>query len=229
MTVIMIEVFRILKGKWFWLSALFTVVTLWAGIGPDSYWLLQGSQMESAWLFQNAFTSSVNAISLPLLAALPGAALTRKELGSGSLRGILFRINMRKYLFSRVISLLFSSMAAQCIGAGGFILAISFLAAEFYFPLNFLIARVICAAVFAVVGSFGALLTRDTTCAYAVPIALCFALTMLRARFMIDAEFIDLLCWLSGAPDKLLFMGAVLVLLITGYIIFLYQEVRRNV
>lgn len=224
-----IEIFRILKSKWFWLSASITVVTLWAGIGPDSYWLLQGAEMESAWLFQNAFTSSMNAIALPLLAALPGAALVRKELGSGSVRSVLFRIGMRKYLFSRVASLLLSSVAAQLIGAGCFIMILGFLATDVSFPITYLTARLICTAVFSVVGSFGALLTKDMTCAYAVPIASCFALSMLRSRFMIEAEYIDPLCWLSGTPDKLLFMGVTLVLLLNGYTLFLRREVKRNV
>ena len=229
MTAFILEVFRILKSKWFWLSASITVVTLWAGIGPDSYWLLQGAEMESAWLFQNAFTSSMNAIALPLLAALPGAALARKELSSGSVRSVLFRIGTRKYLFSRVASLLLSSVAAQLIGAGCFIMILGFLATDFSFPITYLTARLICTEVFSVVGSFGALLTKDTTCAYAVPIASCFALSMLRSRFMIEAEYVDPLCWLSGTPDKLLFMGVTLVLLLIGYTLFLRREVKRHV
>ena len=229
MTAFIIEVFRILKSKWFWLSAAITVVTLWAGIGPDSYWLLQGAEMESTWLFQNAFTSSMNAIVLPLLAALPGAALAYKEIRSGSVRSVLFRVGMRRYLFSRIFSLLFASVLSQLLGALCFIIIIGILSVDLAFPMTYLLARLLSAAIFAVVGSFGALLTKDTTCAYAVPIASCFALSMLRSRFMIEAEFIDPLCWLSGAPEKLLFMGVTLVLLLNGYTLFLRREVKRHV
>ncbi len=229
MTAFIIEVFRILKSKWFWLSATITVVTLWAGIGPDSYWLLQGAEMESAWLFQNAFTSSMNAIALPLLAALPGAALVQKEIRSGSVRSILFRVGMRRYLFSRVFSLLLVSVLSQLLGTLCFIIIIGIQTVDFAFPAACLWARLLSATIFAVVGSFGALLTKDTTCAYAIPIALCFALSMLRSRFMVEAAFLDPMCWLTGTPDKLLFMGVTLILLLTGYTLFLCREVKRNV
>ena len=224
-----LEILRMIKGKRFFLSAMLTAAVLWAGIGPDSYWLLQGAEMDVTRLLQNALTSSMNAIALPLLAALPGAALPYQEIRSGAVRNILFRVGMRRYILSRVLSQLFVSAAAQLLGTGGFLLLLGCLTADFAFPAARLLARVLCAAIFTVVGSFGALLTKDATCAYAVPVALCFALSMLRSRFMVEAVLLDPLCWLTGKPDMLFFLCAALSVLVCGYALFLHREVKRNV
>ena len=72
-------------------------------------------------------------------------------------------------------------------------------------------------------------MTKDTTCAYAIPAAMCFALSMLRSRFMAEAAFLDPLCWLTGNTALLPGLCGLLFLLTAVYIGFLYRGVKRNV
>lgn len=223
------ELGRQFRSRWFWISAVLTICALWAGLGTESWWLLHGAEMEAFGLLENTLTGSSNSLALPLLSALPCAAAARREINSGAVRHILFRCGLRAYLCSRTAVLLLVSVSAQAAGTAAFILLINVLAVTPAFPVHLFCARMLCTAVFALLGSLGALVTKDTTCAYAVPAAICFALSMLRSRFMAEAAFLDPLCWLTGNAALLPGLCGLLFVLTVVYISFLCREVKRNV
>lgn len=215
------------KGPWFWVSSLLTVATLWLGLGAEGDHLLQGMEAEGAWLMELAYTASLNLIALPLLATLPAASAARRELASGSLRTILFRCGMSRYLMSRAVSLIVVSVLSQLAGMMGFSILLAGLTGQFSFSADLVMVRLACTTWFALIGSMGALLMRDAVCAYVTPMVLCFSMSMLRSRFWIEAEYLDPAYWLSGQSD--LALCVVVGLTLCGYIVYLYREVRRNV
>ena len=199
-------------------------------MGPDSYWLLHGADMDAGWLLETTFTSSANALALPILAALPGAAQARKEISSGAVRGILFRCGMPSYILIRVMNLLLVTVIAQGLGLALFLAVVVLCAETVTISLiSFVIARLLTTMVFAILGSLGALVTRDTICAYAVPVAIGYAANMLRTRFWVSAEWLDSLCWLTGSGPMLRVIGVVLLIAIVGYAVILRREVKRHV
>ena len=215
------------KGPWFWLSSLLTIATLWLGLGAEGDYLLEGMEAEGAWLTELAYTASLNLIALPLFATLPAASASRRELANGSLRAILFRCGMPRYLMSRAVSLIVVSVLSQLVGMMGFAIRLAGFTGQFSFSVDLVMARLVCTTWFALIGSMGALLMRDTVCAYVTPIVLCFSMSMLRSRFWIEAEYLDPAYWLSG--QSYLALCVVVLLTLCGYIAYLYREVRRNV
>ena len=131
-------------------------------------------------------------------------------------------------MMSRVLSLLIVAGLAQFIGLLGFALLVS-LSGQFIFPLPLVASRMLCAMGLALVGSAGALLVRDTVCAYVMPVVLCFSMSMLQARFWLEAKYLDLLVWLSGDPVEIGVLAGLVLVLSLGYGAYLYREVRRNV
>lgn len=222
------EILARCKNPWFLISVFLTVGSLWTGLGTGSYDLLHGTGVDGGALMEEACTASLNLLCLPLLAALPASSAARKELASGAFRNVLFRCGTRRYLMSRVLSLLIVAGLAQFIGLLGFALLVS-LSGQFIFPLSLVASRMLCAMGLALVGSAGALLVRDTVCAYVMPVVLCFSMSMLQARFWLEAKYLDLLVWLSGDPVEIGVLAGLVLVLSLGYGAYLYREVRRNV
>lgn len=215
------------KGPWFWLSSLLTIATLWLGLGAEGDYLLEGMEAEGTWLMELACTASLNLIALPLLATLPASSSVRREVANGSLRTILFRCGMMRYLMSRTVSLIVVSILSQLIGMMGFTMLLAGMTGQFVVLANLMTARLVCTTWFALIGSAGALLMRDTVCAYVTPMVLCFSMSMLRSRFWIEAEYLDPAYWLSG--QSYLALCVVVLLTVCGYVAYLYREVRRHV
>lgn len=223
------ELYRCAKNKWFYIAALLTVFALFLELGEEIYWLAHGSQMEISYLFERALTGRGNALSLPLLAALPCSAAAWREISGGAARNTLFRCGMRAYLASRATTLVLCSVASQIVGMGIFSAILSVITGGAALPVNLLVARLLSAAVFALIGSIGAFLSRDATSAYIMPVVMCFALSMIRKRFMVGAIFIDPFCWLQGGKNMLVFLGFLLISLLLIDVLLLYREVKRSV
>lgn len=216
-------------NRWFYITILLTVAALWLGLGTESYWLLHGAEMDLGWLLDTTFTSSSHALSLPILASLPGAAAVWKEINSGTVRNILFRIGMRWYILTRVMNLLVITVLAQCVGSFFFLLLIGLCTGGWVIPFHYISARLLSTVFFALLGSLGALLTKDTTCSYAVPVAIGFALSMLCSRFLPEAEWLDPVCWLYGDPSMMGMLLLVLFIITLIYMMILKQEVKQHV
>ena len=105
-----------------------------------------------------AYTASLNLIALPLLATLPAASASRRELANGSLRVILFRCGMPRYLMSRAVSLIVVSVLSQLVGMMGFAVLLAGFTGQFSFSVDLVMARLVCTTWFALIGSMGALL-----------------------------------------------------------------------
>ena len=214
--------------RWFFLSAALTVCALWAGLGPESYWLLRGGRQEISWLMEKALAANANALSLPLLSVLPAGAQARKELSGGAVRNILFRCGTGKYLASRTVSLMLSAVLTQCLGVAGFA-ALLRIFTDGSFSAGLIAPRLLSAIIFALTGSAGALVTRDAACGYVIPAAVCFSLSMLRSRFWTGAAWLDPVRWLAGGGGMVLFLTVLLAVLAGGYLLLLYWEVCKNV
>lgn len=229
MKALWIEIVEKTKSKWFLVSAVLTSLTLWLGMGAESSRLLHGVQYDSHWLIEISFTAKLQLIALPLLSTLPASATARREIACGVVRNILFRCGMKEYVFSRTATLVIMSILPQFVGITGFIALLYIFTDRASISVTLIVARILCAALFAIVGSFGALVTKDSVCAYVLPVVICFSLSMLRSRFLIEAEFLDPLCWLSGSCDMLTMLLVLLGVMLCGYIVFIYYEVRRSV
>ena len=218
---------RLLRGKMFWAAVLLTVFALWTELGSEIYWLLHGAQLSFAGLAEKALTGEGSLLSLPLLAALPSAALARQELSGGAVSAILFRCGRAKYLISRFFSVLFGALFSQAVGILLFMSILTALLSPEPFSAALLGARMLSSAIFALAGGFAALLTKDAVSACAVPVVLCFSCSMLQARFWTEAVFLDPLSWLKG--ESFLFPTALLISFSLLYLACLSREVKRYV
>jgi len=219
-----------IRNKWFGITILATIVCLWLDLGTDTYWLLHGGAMNITDLLIKALEGRGSALSLPLLSALPCAGNALRELSSGATRPAVFRSGRTAYIVGKVTAVLFVSILAQAVGVILFcVLLLVFCPLEtFAFPVAMIKAWLLSTTIFAFIGGIGALIAKDTVCAYVIPTAMCFALTMLASRFFTDVKYLSPLSWLSGE-------GAIplLCMLLAGitalYIAVLSIEVRRYV
>lgn len=229
MRTLLLEVCIKIRNKWFFISALLTTAALWMGMGSESSFIINGAQPDSHRLIELSFTANLNLISLPFLSALPVSSSPRKELACGAARNILFRCGMQHYLFSRTAVLIVISTLTQFTGIMAFVSLLGAITGKMAFPVKLTLARLICSALFSLMGSFGAMLTRDSACAYVIPVAVCFSLSMLQSRFLIEAEYLDPLCWLSGSQTMLFLLSILFTAALCGYTAYLYREVKKNV
>ena len=223
------EFLRLMKKPAFLLAVFFTAGALWIGIGTDAQWLIQGAFTESLPVLDLTFKSKANALSLPLLSALPSAAAVWKEFSSGSVRNVLFRSGKTKYYFSRCAVLPLSALSAQLLGILLFLVLVGALTGDFRFPASLILPRLLMTMTFALSGGIGAVIARDSACAYVIPVTLCFSLTILKARFFFNIQALDPLVLLSGAAGTLPILLGLLFLFFFGFLFILMREVRNYV
>ena len=223
------ELLRLMKKPAFFLAAFLTLGALWIGIGTDTQWLIQGAMTESQFVLAQAFSSKANALSLPLLSALPSAAAVWKELSGGSVRNVLFRSGKTTYFFSRCTVLPLSALSAQLLGILLFLVLVGALTGDFRFPASLILPRLLMTMTFALSGGIGAVIARDSACAYVIPVTLCFSLTILKARFFFNIQALDPLVLLTGAAGTLPILLGLLFLFFFGFLFILMREVRNYV
>jgi hypothetical protein len=212
---ILLDIRHALKNIWLSIAVLAVVVSFWLDLGTDAFWLLRGGEKDPMELLRKALSGSGSAISLPLLASLPCAASAWQELQAGAARLAVFRCGRFAYVSGKLIAVLFMAALAQAIGLMiflGMLLMIS-PAADTLFPGSALLARLLAAMFFSAVGGAGALIAGDAVSAYAIPIALCFALSMISSRFLISVRLANPLNWLKGDPKAI---GLLILLIISA-------------
>jgi len=212
---ILLDIRHALKNIWLSIAVLAVVVSFWLDLGTDAFWLLRGGEKDPMELLRKALSGSGSAISLPLLASLPCAASAWQELQAGAARLAVFRCGRFAYVSGKLIAVLFMAALAQAIGLMiflGMLLMIS-PAADTLFPGSALLARLLAAMFFSAVGGAGALIAGDAVSAYAIPIALCFALSMISSRFLISVRLANPLNWLKGDPQAI---GLLILLIISA-------------
>ena len=209
MNALITESRRRLLSFWFFFTIFLTLLTLYSEKRGD--------------------VTSLTLLSLPLLSALPASSAVQKELSNGYVRPVVFRIGMKRYLLSRLFSLLISSMLAQLAAVLLFIpfSKIRFLMVDFSFMK--VLARMLTAGVFALLGSMGAVLTHDTACAYVMPMVLCFSLSLIRSRFLPEKQFLDPVRWLSGEGFSVLIPGSLFVLSCFVFLFYITKKVKQYV
>ena len=231
MRMILYDFRRALRSIWFYIALAASVASLWMDLGTDSYWVLHGSIVDPMEMLAKALSGSGSALSLPLLASLPYSANAFQELSSGAARMAVFRSGRTAYIISKLLSTIFAAALSQASGVllfTGLLLA-ACPAAVTPFPAHMLISRLLSAIVFSIAGGTGALLSKDTVSAIAVPTAMSFTLFMLSARFFTGVWLINPLSWLTGEIDTILFLCIFLLVMAALYVVILRKEVLRYV
>ena len=207
------------KNIWFTLSILALVISLWLDIGTEAYWLLHQEVVDPFELFSKAMSGNGSVISLPLLASLPCAASAWQELNAGAARLAVFRCGRFTYITGKLISVLIMAALAQVIGLLFFLGMLMMICpvADTPFPGLVLLARLLTVMFFSAVGGAGALVAKDAVSAYAIPIALCFALSMISSRFLISVRLANPLNWLKGDPQAI---GLLILLIVSASVIY---------
>lgn len=224
------DICRFLKNRWFYFAVIFTVVILWFDLWSEEDILLYGNQQDTAALLSELLGRKGTLLSLPLLAALPYSASIFQEMSTGAVRYAIFRCGYRVYLFSKMAAILLSAVLSQFAGLVIFSMAASFLAGTWiFFPAQLVLQRMLAASIFAMVGSVGAILSRDVVSAYIIPVMLVFALTMFQSRFFFEAEYLNPAAWLSNSTCALPFLAVLCVCMILLSWILTALEVRKYV
>lgn len=231
MRMILYDFLRVLKSIWFYIAFATTVVNLWVDLGPDSYWVLHGGIIDPMEMLAKALSGSGSALSLPLLASLPCSANAFLELSSGAVRMAVFRSGRTAYISSKLFSMIFAAALSQLSGVllfTGMLLATGSGTVS-PFPAHMLLARLLSAIVFSIVGGTGALLSGDAVSAIAVPTAMSFALFMLSARFFVGVRFIDPMSWLTGEADTILSLCIFISAVAALFAVVIRREMLRYV
>ena len=207
-----------LKSFWFSIAVLAAIVGFWLDLGTDAFLLLRGGGVDPMDLLRKALSGAGSVISLPLLASLPCAASAWQELNAGAARLAVFRCGRFSYISGKLIAVLTMAALAQVIGLMIFlgILLMICPVADTPFPGLALLARLLTAMFFSAVGGAGALIAKDAVSAYAIPIALCFALSMISSRFFISVRLANPLNWLKGDPQAI---GLLILLIISASVL----------
>lgn len=229
MKAVLSESIRLLRNRWFYLSAIVTVLVLWMDLCPHMD-MLQGSKKdEIVHLLADILSGKGNLLSLPLLSVLPCAAGVCQEVNTGVARYAIFYGGYRRYVLSKVTALLLSALLSQLVGVTIFSGTVSWIAGFFALaPAPLIMQRLLLASCFAMLGYISALLTGDAVSAYVMPLVFVFTLSMFRSRFFFGAAYMDPVMWLSakGLAIPLVFTAFLLLtalsLLLTGW------EVRRH-
>ena len=219
MGVILSDFRHCVKNIWFTLSILVLVISLWLDIGTEAYWLLHQEVVDPIELFSKALLGNGSVISLPLLASLPCAASAWQELNAGAARLAVFRCGRVSYITGKLIAVLFMAALAQVIGLMFFLGMLLMICPSVHapFPILALLARLLTAMFFSAVGGAGALVAKDAVSAYVIPIALCFALSMISSRFLISVRLANPLNWLKGDPQAI---GLLILLIVSASVIY---------
>jgi hypothetical protein len=215
-------------------TAALTFWALWMDLGTTGSLLLSGDP-GLTFDFQSTLALALagpgNALSLPLLAALPAAAEALDELSCGAARMAVFRCGRPRYMFGQLIACLFLALLGQALGLillSAALAALTVQGAE-PFPWGPIAARMLAAGCFALIGGSGALLTGDSVNAYAVPTALSFTLVTLSDRFLPGVSYVHPLSWLAGGKVALVLLLFLLGAISGMYLTLLSREVKRYV
>ncbi len=227
------EILRVLKGRWFLISILGTALFLWTGIGSESYFVLNDSEhmFNVSVILRRALVSESSMLSLPALAALPAAASALLELRCGAARNAVFRAGRKSYLFGKLLSLLVSALLAQLAGIVLFTLILfsaggAFAASDVSALWEPIAARLAVSGAYACMGAIFALASGTSAAAYVAPMAVCYALIMISARFLIDVPYINPTDWLIG--DSAFLVSSILcAVCAVMFLLVLKREMRK--
>ena len=230
MRMILYDFLRVLKSIWFYIAFATTVVSLWMDLGPDSYWVLHGDIMDPMEMLAKALSGSGSALSLPLLASLPCSANAFLELSSGAVRMAVFRSGRTAFISSKLLDDFCCCTVPAIRGAFVYRDAAGYRSRYgISVPGTMLLARLLSAIVFSIVGGTGALLSGDAVSAIAVPTAMSFALFMLSARFFVGVRFIDPMSWLTGEADTILSLCIFISAVAALFAVVIRREMLRYV
>lgn len=232
------ELYRMLRGRWFWLTVLGTAVCLWLGLGSNSWEMIRHGYFgnEILELLKTALTGQSSVLLLPALAALPAANNALNEIRCGAMRMRVFRVGRRHYRVGKLAVCTLGAMLSQLLGMMLFygvlwamyaahgvanVIALTSI-------LSMITARLLAAGAYACLGAMIALWTDASASAYVAPMAACFTLKLLGSRFFIDVPYVDPSDWLAGSNFAL---GLTLILCVGMLILFdivLRKEMRKN-
>lgn len=210
------------------MKALFTEV--WIKLKTRWFFLCAGLTVLVLFMTNDRMSDNLTLLSLPLIAALPASASLRREAASGSLRTSLFRLGYGACLFCKTGALLLVTALSFLLGLGLWALLYRLTVSPFL-PVSLAqtAGRLLFCLVFSLVGSFGALLIRDSISAYVLPVTLTFALSMIRSRFLVDARFMDPSWWISGEKEALFFLAGMLIIMTGAYSVYVSRLLKNNV
>lgn len=207
-----------------------SVFCLWLGLGSDAPWILRGMDIDISSALLTSLNSPGHLLSLPLLAALPASAAAYRELRCGVARLAVFRCGRRLYILGKLIAVLLLAPLTQLMALLLFmgLLHGLHLPCSEPLPLGAITARLLFTSMSALTGSIAALATWDEMCAYAIPVAACFSVSMLASRFLLQVPLLNPAVWLSGGTQALLLVTGFVILLTVTYSLQLYKEVWRR-
>lgn len=217
------DVLHCLRGRWFWAACVLSGLCLWFGLEGISPFSLRDQDVQVvADAVGMAFTSKISRVSLPLVSALPCAGMALSQLQSGAFRPAVFRCGFSGYSWGKIFSSGLGAMLSQLLASGVF--CAFFLTAPNW---RLLLSRLLAACLFAQLGGIAALVSGDAVVAYVTPVAVCFSLELLQARFFTGWELLSPAAWLTGAHIGLCAVLAAVGCGI-GYAV-LRRELRRRV
>lgn len=233
------EIWRVFLAKWFWFASIGTVIFLWLGLGSESYYMLQSSEipLDMLGLLQTTMTSESTALSLPALAALPAAAVALAEMRTGIFRAKVFRAGRCSWRTGKIGACMVSAVLSQLLGVLIFIGVLfgltlkngsveeSAVEGALWGAIG---ARLLASVAFACFGSTIAVLTGSSASAYVAPMAACFTLKLLGSRFFLDVQYIDPLEWMSGDKNAIKLLLILCVIMIIAQDLALRREMKRH-
>lgn len=234
---------RALCGRWFIIAAVASALALYMSIGNDTYTMAhmwRHAEEAEHWRFtltrllKKGMLGEFGAMTLPALAALPFAAQPLKDIRCGAIRPAMFRSGRAAWALGKASACMLSGMLTQLVAVllleaalhAAMLLHEGRLfpageSAELIVPLA---ARMLCGGMWACAGCAIALLTETSAAAYVAPMCLCYALTMIGARFFPEIALLMPINWLTGGMWLPLILAA---LLAVAVLLTLRREVYR--
>ena len=244
MFILLSDLRRAVKGRWFLIAVFASAVVLWAsadspqwGIRDLLYGAGDGDSSELAAFLHSALQGPLGLLLLPALSALPYGAQALYEIRSGAFRPAIFRAGKTAYIAGLTLACAAAGMLAQLfafallaapMGLASFLLADGqWLPLEAIVPcLRPLLGRMLLGGGWAMLGHILALVTETASAAIIAPLCLCYALTMTGTRFFPDLWMLSPLNW-QDAP--LLAQTLILAALGIAAVITQNREVQKHV
>lgn len=240
MNYILRNVRRSMTGRWFPIAVVATAVTLWLSMGTASWGFfdrLRDVEIYNwAYILDSALNGSLGLLLLPALSALPFGGEVLREVRSGAFRAVLFRTGRGAYVFGQAIACFVSGLMVQFLAIAvltGVMVASTLLAGGEVFPFEALVGmseriieRILCGGGWALIGCIAALITETYSAAILAPLCLCYAITMIAARFFPDAAMLTPAQW-PEMPLPALISICLALLLVAG--VCIHREVQKHV
>lgn len=243
MKCVMSDLRRALCGRWFIIAAVASAIALYMSIGNDTYTMAhmwRHAEEAEHWhftltrLLKKGMLGEFGVMTLPALAALPFAAQPLKDIRCGAIRPAMFRAGRGAWMLGKACACMLSGMLTQLVAVLMLEAALhaamllhegrlfpSGDMAELIVPLT---ARMLCGGMWACAGCAIALLTGTAAAAYVAPMCLCYALTMIGARFFPGIAQLMPINWLTAGLWLPLMLMA---LLAAAMLLTLRREVYR--